>query len=476
MESAAPNRNYTIEVGKFVEETEFKDLPRPVVERAKLAILDALGIAIGAYGTSHQVVRALIDMTTEVIGAERSTIIGAGKRTSSLDAAMVNAVLTNFLDFSDGHYAGGHINDRVVPAALSLAEHVRSNGEQLITSVALAYEVYIRLAYSLFKTSESVGRIPYFVALGPIASAIASGKLLNLDQTKLAGAIGLASSIQICGAQYARRGGHEKDLTPGHEARRGVFSALLSRQGVLGSTDMLEGSRGLCRAISDQGNLEELTDKLGERYKLDECYFKPYPACRYLHASIEAALRISNEYNVEPNSIRRVTIRTNTHSATRSNRDIQSHVSAIFSHEYQTVSALLHKKPLLPTQWRENMQNQLFVNMLEKTRVEIDPSFNEQYQRRFDGGATWPSSVLVNAEGGAEYEATVIHPKGDPENPLTKREIAEKFLSLTAPLLGDAAHELLGVVEDLEHLDDVRVLSQYIAVRGTQSRCNPDCL
>lgn len=467
MRPAAAGRNYTIEVGRFVEETEFNDLPGPVIDRAKLAILDALGIAIGAYGTRHQVVRSLIDMTPEISGAEQSTIIGAGKRTSSLDAAMANAVLANFLDFSDGHYAGGHINDRVVPAALSLAECIGSNGEQLITAVALAYEIYIRLAYSLFKTSESVGRIPYFVALGPIASAIASGKLLDLDQTKIAGAIGLASSIQICGAQYARRGGHEKDMTPGHEARRGLFSALLSKQGVLGSTDMLEGSRGLCKAISDQGNLEELMDKLSERYKLDECYFKPYPACRYLHASIEAALRISHEHNLNPNGIRQVIIRTNTHSATRSNRDIQSHVSAIFSHEYQTVSALLHKKPLLPTQWRENMQNQLFVDVLQKARVEIDPSFDEQYQRRFEGGATWPSSVLVNAEGGAKYEATVIHPKGDPENPLTKGEIVEKFLSLTTALLGDAAHEVLSVVEDLEHLDDVRALYQQIAVRGT---------
>lgn len=467
MKPSETSQNYTLEVGKFVEETTFKDLPGSVVERAKLAILDALGISIGAYGTGHQVVRALIDMTPEVSATEGSTIVGAGKRTSCLEAAMVNAVLTNFLDFSDGHYAGGHINDRVVPAALSLAEHERSNGEQLITSVALAYEIYIRLAYSLFKTSESVGRIPYFVVLGPIASAIASGKLLSLDRTKLAGAIGLAASIQICGAQYARRGGHEKDLTSGHESRRGVFSALLSRQGVLGSIDMLEGSRGLSKAITDRGNLEELTAELGERYKLDECYFKPYPACRFLHSSIEAALQISHECSIDPNAIQQVAIRTNTHSATRSNKDIRSHVSAIFSHEYQTVSALLHKKPLLPTWWSENMQNPLFINVLQKTLVEIDPDFNEQYQRRFEGGATWPSTVLVNTEGGGKYEATVVHPKGDPENPLTERKIVEKFLDMTVPVLGEAAHELLRAVQGLENLDDVRTLSQYLAVSRT---------
>ena len=467
MKTSEQGRNYTLEVGKFVEETAFKDLPKLVVERAKFAILDALGISIGAYGTRHRLVRALIDMTPEASGTQGSTVVGAGKRTSCLDAAMANGVLMNFLDFSDGHYAGGHINDRVVPAALSLAEHERSSGEQFITSVALAYEIYIRLAYSLFKTSESIGRIPYFVVLGPIASAIASGKLLSLDRTGLAGAIGLATSVQICGAQYARRGGHEKDLTPGHESRRGVFSALMSRQGVLGSIDMLEGSRGLCKAITDQGNLEELTDQLGEQYRLDECYFKPYPACRYLHSSIEAALRISREHPLDPKAISQVTIRTNSHSATRSNKEILSHVSAIFSHEYQTVSALLHKKPLLPTRWNENMQNPLFVNVLQRAQVEIDPNFNEQYQRRFEDGATWPSTVLVDTEGGGEYESTVLHPKGDPENPLTEGEIVEKFLGMTVPVLGEAAHELLRAVQDLEDLDDVRALSQHLTASRT---------
>ena len=113
------------------------------------------------------------------------------------------------------------------------------------------------------------------------------------------------------------------------------------------------------------------------------------------------------------------------------------------------------------------MQNPLFVNVLQRAQVEIDPNFNEQYQRRFEDGATWPSTVLVDTEGGGEYESTVLHPKGDPENPLTEGEIVEKFLGMTVPVLGEAAHELLGAVQDLEDLDDVRTLSRHLAASKT---------
>lgn len=105
---------YTRAIAKYVRETRFSNLPQEAIDSAKLHLLDAIGIMLGAYRTGHALIQGLIELVTESGGKEEATIVGLGEKTSCPDATMTNSVLANFLDFSDGHFTGGHINDRLV--------------------------------------------------------------------------------------------------------------------------------------------------------------------------------------------------------------------------------------------------------------------------------------------------------------------------------------------------------------------------
>lgn len=459
-----PSETHIKKLVQFVSEVEFEDLPQQVVQRAKVAVMDFFGNCLGALGTSHELIEALLALTEETASRPESTVLGLSRKVSAMDAAMAQGVLGNFLDFSDGHYLGGHINDRVVPASLAVAEKIDASGKEFITAVALGYEVYIRLAYALFEDGQPASsKAPLFVVLGPMAGAVAAGRLLGLTCDQMLGAMGLSASMQISAGQYTVSGGHEKDLSPGHESRRAVFSAMMAQKRVLGSKDILDGVRGLGRTVR-RIELGRLTEGLGEDFKIRECYLKPYPACRYLHASIDAAIDIVRNHHVDPVDIREVKVITNSESATRSTKEILSHVCAIFSHQYQVSVVLAEGKPDLPVFWRRKMEGGVVGEIMRKTNVSSTEEFDALYRARTLDLGTWPSRVAVLTGKSVSYESTVLRPKGDPTNPMTEQEIETKFRTNASKILSmEETSKLMSRLLEIERTANVREVCEDLA-------------
>lgn len=440
---------YTRSIAEYITATGFEDLPPEATSTAKLHILDALGISLGAYGTGHRLVKKLIELSTEMGGKEEATILGDGRKLAAPDAAMVNSVLANFLDSSDGHFMGGHINDRIVPVALATAERAAASGSEFLTAVALGYEVYIHLAYALFAEVEPASvRLPYFVTLGTLAGVVPAAKLLGLDEDQLAGAMGLACSLQLAGAQYVLSGGHEKDLCAGHESRRALFSALMAEKGILGSTDILEGERGIFKAL---GAEPEHGAGLGKPYRITECYFKPYPACRYLHASIEGALNLVREHGITGQEVEKAVVTTNTSSASRLSYDIKSHVNAIFSHAYQVAAVLSDGRVDLPIAWEDKVRDPAFGDLMNKVELRTTPEYDKMHQEKSLAQPPWPAEVEALTKDGSSYVSIVNSPKGDPGNPMSPTEVQQKFIKFTEHILPkERATKVVELVAQLE--------------------------
>lgn len=461
---ARAKSGYTLALADFVANLRYEDLPQHVKGAVTLHFLDAIGIALGAYATSHPLVKTLVTLGLEQKGKAEATIVGAGVKVSALEAAFINAVLTNFLDYSDGHFMGGHINDRLVPVALAVGEVTEASGREVITALAAGYEAYIDLAYTLFAQPESAElRLPYFVLLAPIAATLTAGKLFGLKREELAGAVGLAASYQLGASQYVITGGHEKDLSPGHEARRGLLATFLAERGVLGSPDVLEGDHGVAKAMG----ISSLSQPaVGSMWRIEECYFKPYPACRYLHASIEAALHLVQTYKFPPEEIAQVLILTNSSSARRVSYEIKSHVNAIFSHAYQVAAVLRYGRVDLPTTWAEKLRDPLFVSLMKKVKVQATPEYDELYQQKSLTQPPWPAEVHVFLRSREKYSAQVLSPKGDPINPLSLEELRTKFLNLAKTALTEhTANKLLENIERLEDIGNIKSLTALVQAK-----------
>lgn len=106
-------------------------------------MLDALGCAIGALAAEP--VRLIREQVEDFGGAGYCTLIGGGQ-TAPDRATFYNGALVRYLDFNDSYLAKGetcHPSDNLA-AVLAAAEYAEKSGRELMTALAVAYQVQCR--------------------------------------------------------------------------------------------------------------------------------------------------------------------------------------------------------------------------------------------------------------------------------------------------------------------------------------------
>jgi 2-methylcitrate dehydratase PrpD len=215
----------------------------------------------------------------------------------------------------------------------------------------------------------------------------------------------------------------------------------------------LEGDRGLFKAL---GAEPKGAAELGRDYRITECYVKPYPACRYLHASIEAALNLVQHDGITRSEVEKVVVTTNSSSASRNSYEIKSHVNAIFSHAYQVAAVLHDGKVDWPIAWEDKVRQPAFVELMNRVQVRATPEYDRRHQEKSLTQPPWPAEVEVLTKDGRKHVSTVASPKGDPGNPMTPDEVRQKFVKFTGDIFSKAqAMEIIELVDRLETLPSV---------------------
>ena len=86
-------------VAAFVCRTQLSDIPADVLDKTKLAILDALGAALS--GTLVDVTKISIEFARTCLPGEDATIILGGGKVSTIGAAFANGNAANGFDTDD---------------------------------------------------------------------------------------------------------------------------------------------------------------------------------------------------------------------------------------------------------------------------------------------------------------------------------------------------------------------------------------
>jgi len=232
-------------ITKFINHfisTRYEDLPAPAVESAKREVLDSLATALGGSGKAGII--ELVELVKEWGGAEQSTVIAHGLKCPAPSAAQVNASMIHALDYDDGHQAAlVHVGCVAVSTAFAVAERMGSaSGKELITAIALGGDFMARLGLAgrPGKTALSSGWHPTTL-LGHLAAAAIAGKIMRLDEDKMASALGLAYHQAGGAGSGVADGALAKRMGPGFAAKAGVTAALMAERGITGERDPLEG-------------------------------------------------------------------------------------------------------------------------------------------------------------------------------------------------------------------------------------------
>ena len=288
---------------------KYEMLPEDVVHQAKRCLLDALGCAIGAYDAPGRPICE--EYIAELGGSEQATLFGTGKKSTLLNATLLNSFLVRFLDFND--CGGGAHNSDSIPSILAMAEYMKSCGKDLLTSIVVSYELGARVQESTGKGwGESLGAkgwTPDF--RGGLNVPPSLGRLMGLTEDQIANAIGICASHSLpLGVLDTNNEENtmSKNLRFGFVAYSAVMACQMAAKGFTGPERVVEGENGIGQVVL-QGNMnvDRMTDFSG--WRILQCRHKYLPANISSIAHILATLSIVNENSLKPEDIKSVKIR-----------------------------------------------------------------------------------------------------------------------------------------------------------------------
>jgi 2-methylcitrate dehydratase PrpD len=249
---------------------------------------------------------------------------------------------------------------------------------------------------------------------------------LDLDEEQLVWAFGNAGTQATGLWQFNADGDMSKHLHAGRAAAGGVLAADLAKRNFSGARRILEGERGFFAATAPDAMPERVIVDLSlspRQFKISGVSIKPHASCRHTHPAVDAALALRPQLNGRP-----VTqIKIHTYQAALDlchNPDPQTPYAAKFSLHYCLASALQRGRAGLADFTAEATAEPVVRRLLPRITAVVDPEFEAQYP------AAWPARVRLTLADGTILSATVAHPKGDPENPLTSQELENKFRQL----------------------------------------------
>ena len=437
-------------LAQFIADTEYASLPPPVVDAAKIAILD--GVANMVAGSVQELADIIGRYVRDAGGAPQASVVGWGYQTNPPAAAFANGVFGHCLDYEIQGFPPTHGTSSCLPSALALAEQHHVAGERVITAYVLGWEIQGRLRAASAPATRPGYHPPGLV--GPLGGAAASAKTLGLDAEQTLMALGIAASRT--GGLTANTGTMVKSTHPGNAARMGAEAGILAGMGYTASDEALESPVGFAAALfGGEFDWEIATGGLGSAsggWRLVDPGFdiKRFPAQVYMQNVIEAALNLREEHGVDPDAIERVTIhrRGRGHSGPTP----RSGLDGKFSVEYCAAAALLDGHVGIDTFTDARRFAPDMDAMLARIRVEPEGP---------ESGATLATAVLKD---GTTVSAECAAFSGSVSNPMSRDQRLAKVRDCFHRALSESDTErVLEMLENLERLDDV---GQLMAVLG----------
>jgi 2-methylcitrate dehydratase PrpD len=329
------------------------------------------------------------------------------------------------------------------------------SGRDVLAAIVVGIDAACRVSYALSGPAlYARGFHPTCVA-GTFGSLAAASRLFGLRGRALLHAFGLAGT-EASGllAWVSDSTEHSRPFNMGLASRHGTFAAHLASCGFGGPPAIFEGKYPLAQAFTGEWHEDELFDGLGERFKVMELYFKLYACCAFIHPALDGLLDIFETARIQPDDIQRIEVRFPKDGyKVIDNNDLRSHcaqyVLALAAYKrYVDFYDILHDQRSDPK----------IRSLSERIEVIGDEETNRTYPNLYR------TIITVEMRDATKHVRDISHPKGSPENPVSRDVLEKKFAELTGDVLDPArAREIAETIERMEHLDDIGEFTRLLA-------------
>ncbi len=444
--------DYLTPLCDFAARIRFEDLPPAVVSRARQVVADTL--AVIAAGAREPEICALAEQLAG--GDGPASLLGDGRRTGALPAALINGAAGTFLELDEGNQFGrGHPAIHVLPAVLAVCEEKRLSGRELILALALGYEVGTRIGIA---AKIRMSMHPHGT-WGTTGAAAAVAKLCGYRAEGFREIINLSSCLALATSRKTMlEGATVRNVYSGVSNHMGLLAHHLVAAGFTGEADGLRTVYGA--VISESFDPAAMTAELGERWEIARNYFKQHACCRYNHAALDALLAVMARApggRLSPGAVAGVEVETYSLAAQLCDRGPRNMLAAKFSIPFAVATTLVHGGTGVASFAPEAVGRPEVQALARRVRVVEDPALTAMMPARR------PARVRLTLTDGTVLAAEALVNKGDAEDPYAPDDLRRKYVDLATPAWGEAAASaVFEAVGELETLSDVNRITELI--------------
>jgi len=443
------NMTYAGQLAEFVNLASFDDISGAARMQLKIRILDSLGCAIGAIGSSPaQLVREQVE---EFDGNGRCTLIGGG-RAAPDRAAFFNGALVRYLDFNDSYISKGetcHPSDNLAPV-LAAVEYSNGTGRDLLTALAVAYQVQCRLCDVAPVRAAGFDH----TTQGSYAVAAGVSKALGLNQEQTANAIAI-SGTAFNALRVTRTGklSNWKGLAYPNTSACSTFVTFLAMRGITGPLEVFEGEKGFMDAIAGCFEIDWTRENLD---RVTATILKKYNAEIHSQTAIECALQLKEEEKFDTSEIEHIDMET---------FDVAYHIigggdegdktvvstkeEADHSLPYLISVALLDGK-VMPEQYAaERIMRGDVQQLLQKVSIRLSDEFSNLFPKKM------PCRLTMTLRNGRVVSKEMHDYPGFISQPMSWDMVLKKFEQISAPFTTPSLRN--SIADALKNLDSVQI-------------------
>ncbi len=418
--------NLTRQIADFAAELSYEKLPDEVIAAATRFLVDSLACAIAA----HDCESARIGLGLARGAAPQhypGRILFHGEKSTAESAAFVNTAMIRNLDFND-QYPGGHPSD-CLGAFLALAEAANADGRRLISSMVIAYELFVRISDA---TGLRYKGWDQGFAIG-ICTAAGVGHLLGLTPKQIGEAVAITAVANVP-MRNTRAGELSlwKGAATSFATRNGVFAALLAGQGMTGPDRPFEGKHGLWDLITGPFEFEPLPTA-GGPYRSPDVQFKAWPVEYNAQLPVWAALELRSK--VDWRALTDINIGTYTFAFTEiggepEKWDPQTRETADHSMPYIFARVLLDGTISVAAFAESAYRDPAIRPLMNRIHIRLDDEVNAMYPN------VVAMKVKATTKDGRVIELFSRDPLGHTHNPMKDQDVRDKFTRTVEPVYG----------------------------------------
>ncbi|MFM7611416.1 MAG: MmgE/PrpD family protein [Alphaproteobacteria bacterium] len=440
-------------LGRFVAQSRFEALPEALRHEGRRSILNHIGCALGV-ARDPAVITAL-EIMREASGTPRATVLGQRDRLGVMEAAFVNAIASNLLDYDDTHLRTViHPSAPVAPVAFALGEEIGATGAEVLHAFLLGGEIACRIGNAVSPGHYARGW-HITASCGVFGAAAAAARLMRLSAEETAHALGIAASQS--GSIVENLATAAKNIGVGNAARNGILAARFAARGYRAAPLAVEGPLGWARAMGDEAVLAEIAEGLGKRWEIARNTYKPYAAGIVFHAVIDACLDLRERLGDAVVRIKSVTVAGDALLLARGDRVVRNERDTRVSIHHCAAIALLLGRADVADFEMAAVQDPALATLRAKVVAECDAALPRGAAR-----------VTITLADGSAHQHYVGHPRGSAERPLSDVELAVKYRANAA--LGGTTADVDAQIAALWALDKSASIAPLMALLSSPAR------